>query len=53
MHSSCILDPAASLIIRHIFFAGHVQKSVMASHLKRLVLMSSSRREFHMHRGGR
>ena len=36
MHSSCILDSAANLLVRHMFFVGNVQKSPIASHLKGL-----------------
>ena len=36
MHSSCILDSVANLLIRHMVFVGNVQKSPIASHLKGL-----------------
>ena len=36
MHSSCILDSVATLLVRHIVFVGNVQKSPIASHLKGL-----------------
>ena len=36
MHSSCILDSAANLLVRHMVFVGNVQKSPIASHLKGL-----------------
>ena len=34
MHSNCILDSVANLIVRHMVFVGNVQKSPIASHLK-------------------
>ena len=34
MHSSCILDSVASLLIRHMVFVGNTQKSPIAPHLK-------------------
>ena len=34
MHSNRILDPAANILIRHVFFVGNVQMSPIASHLK-------------------
>ena len=34
MHSSCIMDSVANLLVRHMVFAGNVQKSRIASHLK-------------------
>ena len=34
MHSSCILDPSAYLLIRHMVFVGNVQKPPIASHLQ-------------------
>ena len=34
MHSSCILDSVANLLVRHMVFVGNVQKSPKASHLK-------------------
>ena len=36
MHSSCILDSAANLLVRHIVIEGNVQKYPIASHLKGL-----------------
>ena len=36
MHSNCILDCVASLLVRHMAFVGNVQKSPIASHLKGL-----------------
>ena len=36
MHSNCILDSVANLLIRHMVFAGNVQKSPIASQLKGL-----------------
>ena len=36
MHSSCILDSVANLLIHHMVFVGNVQKSPIASHLKGL-----------------
>ena len=36
MHFSCILDSVANLHVRHMVFAGNVQKSPIASHLKGL-----------------
>ena len=36
MHSNCILDSVANLLVRHIVFVGNVQKSPLASHLKGL-----------------
>ena len=38
MHSSCILDSFANLLVHHMFFVGNVQKSPIASHLKGLNL---------------
>ena len=34
MHSSCIPDSVANLLVRHMVFGGNVQKSLIASHLK-------------------
>ena len=37
MHSSCVLDSVANLLVRHMAFVGNVQKSSIASivsHLK-------------------
>ena len=34
MHSNCILDSVANLLVRHMVFVGNVQKSPIASHLK-------------------
>ena len=42
MHSSCILDSAANLLVRHMVFVGNIQKSTTASHLKAWILLSSS-----------
>ena len=42
MHSSCILDSVANLLVRHMVFVGNVQKSPIASHLKGLDPLSSS-----------
>ena len=36
MHSNCILDSVANLLVRHMVFVGNVQKSLIASHLKGL-----------------
>ena len=36
MHSNCILDSVANLLVRHMVFVGNVQKSSIASHLKGL-----------------
>ena len=36
MYSSCILDSAVNLLVRHIAFVENVQKSPTASHLKGL-----------------
>ena len=33
MHSNCILDSAANLLVCHMVFVGNVQKSPIASHL--------------------
>ena len=33
MHSSCILDSVANLLVRHMVSVGNVQKSPIASHL--------------------
>ena len=38
MHSNCILDSVANLLVRHMVFVGNVQKSPIASHLKGLML---------------
>ena len=34
MHSSCILDSIANLLVRYMVFEGNVQKSPIASQLK-------------------
>ena len=34
MHSNCILDSVANLLVHHMVFVGNVQKSPIASHLK-------------------
>ena len=36
MHSNCILDSNADLLVRHMVFVGNVQKSPIASRLKGL-----------------
>ena len=36
MHSSCILDSVANLLVRHMVFIGNIRKSPIASHLKGL-----------------
>ena len=36
MHSNCILDYVANLLIHHMVFVRNVQKSPIASHLKDL-----------------
>ena len=36
MHSNCILDSAANLLVCRMVFVGSVQKSPIASHLKGL-----------------
>ena len=33
MHSNCILDSVANLLVRHMVFVGTVQKSLIPSHL--------------------
>ena len=38
MHSNCILDSVANLLVRHMVFVGNVQKSPTASHPKGLDL---------------
>ena len=36
MHSNCILDSVANLLVRHMVFVGIIQKSPIASYLKGL-----------------
>ena len=36
MHSNCILDSVANLLVRLMVFEGNIQKSPLASHLKGL-----------------
>ena len=36
MHSNCMLDSVANLLVRHMFFVGKVQKSPIACHFKGL-----------------
>ena len=36
MHSNCILDYVANLLVRHMIFIGNVQKSPIPYHLKGL-----------------
>ena len=36
MHSSCILDYVANLLVRYMVFLGNIQKSLIASRLKGL-----------------
>ena len=36
MHSNCILDSVANLLVRQMVFVGNVQMSPIASHLKGL-----------------
>ena len=36
MHSNCILDSAANLLVHQMVFVGNVQKSPIVSHLKGL-----------------
>ena len=36
MHSNCILDSVASLLVLHMVFVGNVQNSPIVSHLKGL-----------------
>ena len=36
MHSNCILDSVANLLVRYMVFVGNVQKPPIASHLKSL-----------------
>ena len=36
MHSNCILDSVANLLVRHTVFVGNVQKSPISSHLRGL-----------------
>ena len=38
MHSNCVLDSVANILVRHMVFVGNVQKSPIASHLKGLDL---------------
>ena len=33
MHSNCILDSVANLLVRHMVFVGNIQKSLIESHL--------------------
>ena len=42
MHSNCILDSVAKLLVHHMDFVGNVYKSPIASHLKAWILPSSS-----------
>ena len=41
MHSNCILDSVANLLVRHMVFVGNVQKSPIAFHLKGLLSISA------------
>ena len=34
MHSSCILDSVANLLVRYMVFVENAQKSLIVSHLK-------------------
>ena len=36
MHSTCILDSVANLLVRHMVFVGTVQRSPIVSHLNGL-----------------
>ena len=36
MHSNCILDSVANLLVRYMVFVGNFRKSPTASHLKGL-----------------
>ena len=36
MHSNCILDSVANLLVRRMVFVGNIQKSPVASHVKGL-----------------
>ena len=36
MHSICILESVANLLVRHMVFVGNVQMSPIASHVKGL-----------------
>ena len=36
MHSNCILDAVASLLVHHMVVVGNIQKSPIALHLKGL-----------------
>ena len=36
MHSNCILNSVANLLVCHMVFVGNVQKSPIASHLEGL-----------------
>ena len=54
MHSSCILDSVANLLVRHMVFVGNVQKPPIASHLKGLnssLDFLLSRSSSHRHKG--
>ena len=42
MHSNCILDSVAKLLVRHMVFVGNVQMSLTASHLKGWILLLMS-----------
>ena len=36
MHTICILDSVANLLVRHMVFVGNIQKSPIVSYLKGL-----------------
>ena len=36
MHSNCILDSVANLLVCYMAYVGNIQKSTIASHLKGL-----------------
>ena len=53
MHTNCILDSVANLLVRHMVFVGNVQKTPIASRLKSLdpSLLLLSRSSSHRHKG--
>ena len=54
MHSSCILDSVANLLVLHMVLVGNVQKSPIAFHLKGLdpsLEFLLSRSSSHRHKG--
>ena len=36
MHTNCVLDPVANLLVRHMVFVENVQNSPITSHFKGL-----------------